>query len=90
MPSECQQKKIELALAVERLEKQSMTLKIKTCNMKQRSYAEKDAAIEKNNALEKEILLLEEKIREQSWQNQQVPLEEHVRHEQSEDRWVND
>ena len=90
LQSECQQKEIELALAVERLEKQSMTLKIKTCNMKQRSYAEKDAAIEKNNALEKEILLLEEKIREQSWQNQQVPLEEHVRHEQSEDRWVND
>ncbi len=91
LQSECQQKEIELALAVERLEKQGIDFKNKNVQHEarlQRAYTEKDAVIEKNNALEKEILSLQEKSREQSRQSQQVLLEERVRHEQSENRWV--
>lgn len=54
----------------------------------QRAYAEKEAVIEKNNGLEKQILSLQEKNREQAQQNQQVLTEERARHEQSENRWL--
>ena len=88
---ECQQKEIELAVAVERLEKQGIDFENKNVQHEarlQRAYAEKDAVIEKNNALEKEILSLQEKSREQAQQNQEVLTEERARHEQSENRWL--
>jgi DNA repair exonuclease SbcCD ATPase subunit len=91
LQSECQQKEIELALAVERLEKQSIDFENKSMQHEarlQRAYAEKEAIIEKNNGLEKQILSLQEKNREQAQKNQQVLTEERARHEQSENRWL--
>jgi DNA repair exonuclease SbcCD ATPase subunit len=91
LQSECQQKEIELAVAVERLEKQGIDFENKSAQHEerlQRAYAEKEAVIEKNNGLEKQILSLQEKNREQAQQNQQVLTEERARHEQSENRWL--
>lgn len=89
--SECQQKEIELAVAVERLEKQSIDFENKNVQYEarlQRAYAEKESVIEKNNALKTHVLSLQEKLQEQSQQNQQVLLDERARHEQSENRWL--